>query len=206
MTDDTKKVPERKLRHGRPHHGGTAGFPLQPAQQPTAATNIDKTAWGMKRSSYLHWPLKAEETSSLQWWRTLPSDAFRDAERLLLLATLERVRVLRSNDDLTAALGGDPAAAIDVAFSLMPIETFTLEVDIAMTALARCALERHAAASLVMAQIIGLTEFDHGLGMEVAASWYAHGRRCSTDPGKFSDAGTVLLAAILDRRHGGEEA
>lgn len=206
MTDDTKKVPERKLRHGRPHHGGTAGFPLQTAQQPTAATNIGNTAWGMERSSHQHSPLKAEETSPLQWWRTLPADAFRDAERLLLPATLERVRVLRSNDDLTAALSGDPAAAIDAAFSLMPIETFTLEVDMAMTALARCALERHAAASLVMAQIIGLTEFDHGLAIELAASWYAHGRRCSTDPGKFSDAGTVLLAAILERRHGGEEA
>ena len=114
--------------------------------------------------------------------------------------------MLRGNDDLTAALGGDPAAAIDVAFSLMPIETFTLEVDIAMTALARCAIERNATAALVMAQIIGLTEFDHGLAIDLAASWYAHGRRYSTDPGKFSEAETVLLAAILERRHGGGDA
>lgn len=61
--------------------------------------------------------------------------------------------------------------------------TFTLEVDIAMTALARCAIERNPAAALVMAQIIGLTEFDHGLGMDLAASWYARGRRDSSEPG-----------------------
>jgi len=97
------------------------------------------------------WPHEPDQTSPLAWWRRLPPDSFRDAERSLLLATLERVRVLRGSDDLTAALGCDPAAAIEVAFSLMPIETFTLEVDIAMTALARCALKHNAAASLVMA-------------------------------------------------------
>ena len=171
-----------------------------------AGTGIDDTARRIKRPPDQPWPLTAENTSPLQWWRTLPLDAFRDAERLLLLATLERIRVLRGSDDLTAALGGDSAAAIDIAFSLMPIETFTLEVDIAMSALACCAIERNVAAALVMAQIIGLTEFDHGLAMDLAASWYAYGRRYSTEPGKFSEAGTVLLAAILERRHGGGDA
>jgi hypothetical protein len=202
VTDDKKKVPERKLRHGLPHHDDAAGFPRATALKPIAAsTDIGNTAWPIKWPSHQHWPLRAAETSPLQWWRMLPSDAFRDAEQPLLLATLERIRVLRGSDDLTAALGGDPAAAIDIAFSLMPIETFTLEVDLAMTALARSA-----AASLVMAQIIGLTEFDHGLALDLAASWYVHGRRCSTDPGKFSEAETVLLAAILERRHGGGDA
>jgi hypothetical protein len=206
VTDDTKKVPERKLRHSRFHRAG-GGFPLPTTQRPIAAgTSIDTTAWRIKRPPDQPWPLKAEDTPPLQWWRTLPPDAFRDAEQLLLLATLEQIRVLRGSDDLTAALGGDPAAAIDMAFSLMPIETFTLEVDIAMTALARCAIERNAAAALVIAQIIGLTKFDHGLAIDLAASWYAHGRRYSTDPGKFSEAETVLLAAILERRHGGRDA
>ena len=68
------------------------------------------------------WPLKADDTSPLAWWRTLPSDAFGDAERLLLLTTLEQIDVLHGGDDFAAALKGDPAAAIGVAFSLMPIE------------------------------------------------------------------------------------
>jgi hypothetical protein len=205
VTDDTKTVPERKLRHSHPHRGGAGGFLT--TQKPTAAsTTIDNTAWRIKLSTDQPWPLKAKDTSPLQWWRTLTSDAFRDAEQLLLLATLEQISVLRGGDELASAMGGNPAAAIGVAFSLMPIETFTLEVDIAMTALARCAFERNAAAALVLAQIIGLTEFDHGLAMELAASWYAHGRRYSDDPRKYSQAETVLLAAFQNRPHGGKDA
>jgi hypothetical protein len=56
----------------------------------------------------------------------LPSDALGDAERLLLLATLEQIDVLHADDDFTAALESDAAAAIGVAFSLMPIKEMTL--------------------------------------------------------------------------------
>ena len=66
--------------------------------------------------------------------------------------------------------------------------------------------ERNAAAALVLAQIVGLTEFEHGLSTELAASWYVHGRRYSANPRKFSEVETVLLAAFRERRHGGENA
>ena len=50
MTDDTKKVPERKLRHSRPHHAGAGSSPLPTARKPIAAdTTIDNTAWRIKR-------------------------------------------------------------------------------------------------------------------------------------------------------------
>jgi len=206
MSKDTKKVPERKLRHRGSRRAG-AGSPPHITQRPIAARDgIDNAAWRIKRPPDQPWPLKAEQASPLQWWRTLPSDAFRDAEQLLLLATLERIRVLRGGRDLAMALDGNPAAAIDVAFSLMPIEKFTLEVDIAMTALVRCALERNAAAALVLAQIVGLTEFEHGLATELAASWYVHGHYHSTDPHKFKQAETVLLAAFRERHREGEIA
>lgn len=117
-----------------------------------------------------------------------------------------RGRVLRGGDDPAAALCGDPAAAIGVAFTLMPIEEFTLEVDIAMTALLRCALERNAAAALVLAQIVGLTEFEHEFATELAASWYVHGRRHSANPRQFSEAEAVLLSAFRQRHRDGENA
>lgn len=199
MTENTK-LPERKCRHGGSRHAG-AGSPLVITQKPIAArAGIDNTAWRIKRPADQPWPLKAEDTSPLQWWRTLPSGAFRDAEQLLLLAMLERIRVLRGGDDLAAALGGDLAAAIGVAFSLMPIEEFTLEVDIAMTALLRCAVERDATAALVMAQIVGLTDLGHGFATELAASWFAYGRKHSANPYKFSQAEEVLLAAFRERQ------
>ena len=160
----------------------------------------------MKRPPGRPWPFKAADISPLQWWRTLPSDGFRDAEQMLLLMTVERIGVLHGDDDLTAALAGDAAAAIGVAFSLMPIEETTLTVDIAMTSLCHCALARNAAAALVMAQVIGLTDLDHGLATELAASWSTHGQCHSSDPRKFSQAGALLLTAFQERHRDGESA
>ncbi|QQO22621.1 hypothetical protein JJB98_23160 [Bradyrhizobium diazoefficiens] len=205
MTENTK-LPGRRCRHGGSRHAG-AGSALAITQKRIAAhAGIDNTAWRIKRPPNQPWPFKAVQTPPLQWWRTLPSDGFRDAEQLLLLKTLERIRVLRGGDDPAAALCGDPAAAIGVAFTLMPIEEFTLEVDIAMTALLRCALERNAAAALVLAQIVGLTEFEHEFATELAASWYVHGRRHSANPRQFSEAEAVLLSAFRQRHRDGENA
>jgi len=206
MTDDTK-VPERKLRHKGAHRDGAAGFlPAIDRGSIAASAHIDNPACRIKRPPNRAWPFRSEDISPLQWWRTLPSDAFRDAEQVLLLATLERIRVLHGCDDLAAALTGDAAAAIDVAFALMPIDVTTLTTDIAMSALMRCALAPNATAALVMAQVVGLTILDHGLATELAASWYTHGLRHSNDPHKFSQAETVLLAAFRDRHRDGESA
>jgi hypothetical protein len=168
--------------------------------------SVDNPAWRIKRPKNRPWPFKAADISPLQWWRTLPSDAFRDAEQILLLTTVERISVLHGGDVLRAALAGDAAAAIGAAFSLMPIEAATLTVDIAMTALCRCALEHNAAAALVLAQVIGLTSLDHELATELAASWYTHGLCHSSNPRKFSKAETVLLTAFRERHRDGESA
>ena len=81
----------------------------------------------------------------------------------------------------------------------------TLKADIAMTALLRCVLERNAAAALVLAQVPGLTDLGHPYATELAASWLVYGRHSSDNPGKFSDAETVLLAAFRERhRDGGD--
>ena len=189
---DATKVPERKLLHEGPR-GSSAG-----------RTCVDNPAWGFQQAS--PWPFKLDDTSPLAWWRTLPSEAFGDAERLLLLATLEQIDVLHGGDDFTDALEGDPSAAIGVAFSLMPVEEMTLTVDIAMTALLRCAQERNAAAALVLAQILGLTDLGHAFATELVASWLAYGRRCSGNPSKFSEAETMLLTAFREYRRDGDNA
>jgi hypothetical protein len=206
MTYETK-VSERKLRHEGSHRADAAGS-LLPIDRGSigANTSIDNPAWRIKRPLDRPWPFKAANVSPLHWWRTLPSDAFRDAEHTVLLTTVRRIGVLHGGDDLTGALAGNPAAAIGVAFSLMPIEETTLTIDIAMTALCCCALARNAAAALVLAQVIGLTDLNHGLATELAASWYTHGLRHSSNPHKFSEAETVLLTAFRECRHDGESA
>ncbi len=141
-------------------------------------------------------PFRAQDSSPLAWWRTLPPSALGKAERLLLQATLEQIGVLHGGDEFAAALAGDPTAAIGVAFSLMPIEELSLTSDIAITVLLQCALERNATAALVLAQVLGLTDLDHS--KELAASWLAYGRLFSDNKQKFGDAAIVLLSAFRE--------
>ena len=206
MTEATK-LPARRLRHETTGGAGTDGARGAPAAGSTGhSAGPDHLAWRIRRPAACRWPFKAEDTSPLAWWRRLPPDAFRDAERLLLGTTLERISVLPRGEDFTAALRGDAAAAIDVAFSLMPIKEMTLQVDIAMTALLRCALAPNATAALVLAQLLGLTNLGHPFATELAASWFTHGQRHAADPRKFSQAEAVLLAAFRERERNGDGA
>jgi len=144
-------------------------------------------------------PQRLDRGHPLGWWRTMRPDLFGDAECLLVRSALDGLAVLGADKDFSAALKGDAAAAIGVAFSLMPVEEMTLRADIAMTALLRCALERNAAAALVLAQVLGLTDLGHSHATELAASWLAYGRHYSDNPRKFSKAETVLLTAFRER-------
>jgi hypothetical protein len=203
MTDATK-VPECRLRHADPRGVRKDGRLRTPRPESSAQGTCVGTAWRIQR--VCPWPFRAEDTSPLAWWRTLPSDAFRDAERLLLLATIEQIDVLHGGDDFAAALDGDPAPAIGVAFSMMPIEKITLRADIAMTALLRCVLECNAAAAVVLAQVLGLSNLGHSLATELAASWFNYGLRYSADPRKFSQAQIALLGAFRERHRDRDHA
>jgi hypothetical protein len=145
------------------------------------------------------WPFKREEHSALAWWRTFAADSFHDADREHLLMMLRRVSILRGDEELATALHGAADAAIGAALATMPIDKITLQVDIAMTALLSVALNRNGAASLVMAQVIGLTDLAHPFAMELAGSWLSYGMRHSTAPDKFGEAVAVLWESFQER-------
>jgi hypothetical protein len=204
MTDATK-APERQLRHKT--RSGTGNAPgISSAGSIVAHACARRPDWSMAAPTTCPWPFRAEDTSPLAWWRTLPSGALRDVEHLLLLATLARIRVLHGGEEFVAAMRGDAAAAIGVAFSLMPVAEMTLQVDIVMTTLLRCALERNAAAALVLSQVLGLTDLGHAFAHELAVSWFNNGLRHSAEPAKFSQAGAVLIAAFGERERNGDDA
>jgi hypothetical protein len=106
------KVPERKLRQedGNVVETGLSSGGPSPAGDSSddVSGNPDLT---LPQPANRPWPFNREDASPLAWWRTLPSEALRDTERLLLLATLEQIDVLHGGDDFTAALEGDPSAA-----------------------------------------------------------------------------------------------
>ncbi len=146
------------------------------------------------------WPLSSQDTPPLAWWRTLPSDKFRDAEKLLLLVTLERIAVLRGTSELGAAQRGDAAAAIAAALSVMPVQDFTLKVDITMTALLRCAVEGDNAAALVLANVLSRTGLN--LATELSASWFVQHVDRSPHSRSFSKEETSLLIELRERYDG----
>jgi hypothetical protein len=203
---DPKKAPARKPRRQRTGEAAPSG--LSATLQAASAADesaVDKPVLPVARP-VTSWPFKARDTAPLAWWRTLPPDVFRDAERLLLLATLDGICVLNGGAGFAAAISGDATAAIGVGFSKMPITERTLTADIAMTALLRCALEHNVSAALVLAQIIGLTELEHTFGAALAASWYTFALHRSADPCKLGQAGAVLLAAFRERHLHGDGA
>ncbi|WP_445219751.1 hypothetical protein ACKWRH_06230 [Bradyrhizobium sp. Pa8] len=110
----------------RRHHG----LAVQTGDVADAAQNIS-------RAATLAWPFTPQDFPPLAWWRTLPSNLIRDAEHLLIIDTLDTIRVMDRHDQFAAALSGDAAAAVGVALSLLPIDEMTLTVDIVMTALLR---------------------------------------------------------------------
>src|SRR5689334_21018412 len=106
---------------------------------PASVTDACVVTPAPKSDNATAWPLKAEDGSPLAWWRMLPAETFGKAECLQLRATLEQINVLHGDADFAAALRGNATAAIDVAFTVAPIEEVSLTSDIAMTALLSCA-------------------------------------------------------------------
>ena len=99
--NDKMKLPEGKPQHKKTNHPGIDNSPIVGQPGPTV---LDNPAWRQRPSP---WPFNPSDTSPLEWWRTLPSDAFHDAECLLLEATLEQVDVLHGGADFAAALEGE---------------------------------------------------------------------------------------------------
>ncbi|MGX9390231.1 hypothetical protein ACWX0K_08565 [Nitrobacteraceae bacterium UC4446_H13] len=124
-----------------------------------------------------------------------PAERFRDAEHLLLRATLDKVAVLRGQTWI-AAMRGDAAAGIAVALSLMPISTVTLEVDIAMTAVLLSAIKGDAATALMLLHILGRVRLDHPFAAELAASWLSHNPHHSSNRRRSGAAATALWKAL----------
>ena len=145
------------------------------------------------------WPFNPDDTSPIAWWRTLPSDRLRDAQRLLVNTTLERIGVMRGGGVLTAALRGEAGAAVAVALTMMPIGDVTLEVDFAMTAVLRGALAGNGPAALVLAHVLGHADIGHPFATELSASWLPCQPRHCRDRRRFTKQEASRVAALRER-------
>jgi hypothetical protein len=115
----------------------------------------------------ISWPFDPDDVTPLQWWRTIPADRLNDAQHLLLRATLEKVGLIKGREWLSG-MRGDAAASIAIALHCLPITTVTLEVDLAMSAVALHALGGDAASALVLSHILRRVPVDHPFARVVA--------------------------------------
>lgn len=116
------------------------------------------------------WPLRPEDVTPLAWWRTMPADHLGEAEHLSLKQIISKIGVLKGCE-WVSAMHGDAAASIAIALEANPIREFTLEVDLAMTALMLGALGGNATAALVLWQVLRRAPLDHPFAKELSVSW-----------------------------------
>ena len=118
------------------------------------------------------WPFNPGDVTPLEWWRTMPADHLIGSDLHQLRTIMTKVAVLKDHE-WTSALQGDAAASIAIAISAMPIDQVTHKVDLAMSALALCALDGSAGAALVLSHILQRAVLDHPFGRELSSSWLA---------------------------------
>jgi hypothetical protein len=118
------------------------------------------------------WPFNTDDVTPLEWWRTMPAEHLGDAQLSHLRATVAKISVMKDRQWLSS-LQGDAAASIAIAIGAMPIGQITLEIDLAMSSLALCALDGSAGAALVLSHILRQVPLDHPFGRELSASWLA---------------------------------
>jgi hypothetical protein len=107
----------------------------------------------------------------LSLWRTLRADEF-EASDLAAIRGLLANTVLLGQPKWRGAVAGDVPSAVAVAVSFMPVNKITVQVDIAMTALIRCAAEGDFAAAIVAANILRNLPAAMRLHRRIATSWF----------------------------------
>lgn len=111
------------------------------------------------------------QIAPLRWWRSMPAEAFRAMEHLMVRAALEEVATLIEGAEVEPALRGDANAAIALVLSLMPIRRLGgIKTDIAMTAVLSLALEGEPRCAL--AHVIDRTEPDPRRADQLCGSWF----------------------------------
>jgi len=107
----------------------------------------------------------------LSLWRTLRANEF-EASDLAAIEGLLANTVLLGQPKWRGAAAGDVPSAVAVAVSFMPVDNITVQVDIAMTALIRCAAEGDFAAAIVAANILRNLPGAMRPHRRIATSWF----------------------------------
>ena len=123
-----------------------------------SASDVNILAQPISTDRERAWPFTPEDATRLAWRPTLPTALLRDPQALLVHVTLDKIDAAGGSCAFGAALRGNTAAAIAVAFLLMPIGETTLEIDLAMMVVLHVAPDGDTAAALVLSDVLGRAE------------------------------------------------
>jgi hypothetical protein len=169
----------------------------------TTSTNTPELTKSRAARKARHSPLllshRPKDGHPLTWWRILPPHLLGEAERLRVDEALNGLAVFGGGQDLAAALNGDPAAAISVTLSLVPLRAVTLKADIAMTALLSYALHGDSAAVLVLSHILGRAQWEDPRAVNLGVAWLDRHIAHPMDAERFA-ANEAALAAAFARK------
>jgi hypothetical protein len=110
-------------------------------------------------------------SGALSWWRCLPADAFDDKRK----AHLDRcvTNITSTIEIWRKAIGGDAAAAVNIALLMGSRPSVTPRIDLAMTVLLRCAL-KNSRAAFIMPVLIRRMPLEDKFKNRIATSWLVH--------------------------------
>ncbi|MBR1188547.1 hypothetical protein [Bradyrhizobium sp. AUGA SZCCT0160] len=98
------------------------------------------------------------------------SAQFDDADVRAIDELLDRT-VIFGREDWRAAIDGDPAAAIRLVITFMPVREITPQIDLAMTALLRLAVGGDAAAAAALSFVLRNLPGRCALHRDLSNSW-----------------------------------
>jgi len=134
---------------------------------PIEASGVHKPAAAARRAGTRRAPARNPLTA----WRTVRAGKFTSEDLVAIKEMLSKTALL-GDPRWDEAVAGDVPSAVAVAVSFLPIDVITLQVDLALTALVRFAIEGDPAAAIVLSNILRNLPGGRAGHRRIATSWF----------------------------------
>jgi hypothetical protein len=202
----SNRVPEHKLRHrygiGTINQVADSAPTMSWAERPLTESSL-RSGSACEATPLAGAAVLRENqigTSLLSLWRTVPADRFCAGDMVEISSVLDEIATVLEGSGYEPALYGDPDATIGLVLALMPIRTVGLRIDIAMTAVLRCALEGDLRAALVLVHIVDRADLHLSQAAELCTSWFEYYLRRSPSKGGLTRAEKAVVKALQERK------
>ena len=143
-------------------------MPIKTRTDETEANGANEPAAPAARRAGSH---RAPARNPLTAWRTVRAGEF-TCEDLVAIKEILSKSALFGSSKWDEAVAGDVPSAIAVAVSFIPIAVITPQIDLALTALVRFAIEGDPAAAVVLSNVLRNLPGGRAGHRRIATSWF----------------------------------